>query len=199
MGTFEKLGILVIVVIIVMILAVAISQWGGIAESDAAVASPTSALTVHDVVDPPAADPPTPDPRVDPAPAPAAEAWPGGVPKSYEIREGDSVWVLVVRRWGLKETFIAAIDAANPRVNVARVRPGVELAIPDPTPYRRGAAKRASAHGTRLYEVQVGDRLESIAKKHLGKRSRWKDILLLNPGLDARRLKPGQKLRLPAR
>ena len=31
MGTFEKLGILVIVVIIVMILAVAIYQWGGAA------------------------------------------------------------------------------------------------------------------------------------------------------------------------
>ncbi len=29
MGTFEKLGILVIVVIIVMIMAVAIYQWGG--------------------------------------------------------------------------------------------------------------------------------------------------------------------------
>ena len=29
MGSFEKLGILVIVIIIVMILAVAIHQWGG--------------------------------------------------------------------------------------------------------------------------------------------------------------------------
>ena len=46
MGSFEKLGILVIVVIIVMILAVAIYQWGG-ADAPSDLARRSSGVTAE--------------------------------------------------------------------------------------------------------------------------------------------------------
>jgi phage tail protein X len=201
MGTFEKLGILVIVVIIVMILAVAIYQWGGAgAPATASVVEVPETLTIRDIEDLVAQDA-----RESPAPPASADAgtWPGGIPKRYRIEPADKVWVLVVKRWGLKETFIPAIEAANPKVNFARMRPGQELLIPDPSAYARTASERQVAPpkvgATRLYEVQTGDTLESIAYRHLGAKGRWPDIVGLNPGIEPKRLFEGQEIYLPVR
>jgi len=197
MGTFEKLGILVIVVIIVMILAVAIYQWGGTASEPFAVAPQGSGLLTVDLDDlkmdeeeqEAASD------TVDVLPTP--ETWPGGIPKRYVIQKDDKLWVIVVKRWGLRDSFIAAIVAANPKVDVMRLRPGKELSIPDPTAYRPGRASRATPATGRTYEVQGGDTLESIAHRHLGKRSRWHEIVDLNPSLNPKRLMEGQEILLP--
>ncbi|MHC4547578.1 MAG: LysM peptidoglycan-binding domain-containing protein [Planctomycetota bacterium] len=201
MGTFEKLGVLVIVVIIVMILAVAIYQWGGAAtEPVAAAPELPDPLTIRylDELDGERAESPPPDAAV----TPDADTWPGDIPKRYTIAPNDRVWVLVVKRWHLKESFIPAIAAANPRANLQRLRPGQTLVIPDPSAYLRGAttkSPRTRGRGTRRYEVQIGDTLESIAFRHLGSRQRWPDIISLNPGLNPKRLQEGQEIILPVR
>lgn len=51
--------------------------------------------------------------------------------------------------------------------------------------------------GTSEYVVQKGDSPALIAKRMLGKESRWSEIAELNPGLDPKRLKVGSKLVLP--
>jgi len=196
MGTFEKLGILVIVVIIVMILAVAIYQWGGTAAEPFAATPQGSGLLTVNLDDLPDEDEPEAPPAVPEVP-PTPDMWPGGIPKRYVIQKDDKLWVIVVRRWALKESFIAAIVAANPRVDVKRLRPGKELSIPDPSAYRTSRAPVAASGAGRTYEVQGGDTLESIAHRHLGKRSRWHEIVDLNPSLNPDRLMEGQEILLP--
>jgi len=201
MGTFEKLGILVIVIIIVMILAVAISQWGGIASetSGALAESPSNeTLTIRNLDDI-ARDYGDAEGEEQPV-ASGPDEWSGGVPKRYVIERGDKVWVLVVKRWKLKETFISAVSAANPGLNLTRLRPGQTLVVPDPSGYERSRRKAAKpGDGARVYEVQNGDNLERIAKKHLGSKTRWREISKLNPGIRPERLMPGQRILVPAR
>jgi len=202
MGTFEKLGILVIVVIIVMILAVAIYQWGGAGNpAPATVLETPGGLTIKDLADlaresdaPPAAK--AAPVATDPA------SWPGGIPKAYRIARDDKVWVLVVKRWGLKESFIQAIETNNPKIDFKRLKPGAELVIPDPANYVRASAEKQTPKkptGARLYEVQGGDTLESIAFNHLGAKTRWPDIVSMNPGLEPKRLFEGQEIYLPGK
>lgn len=51
---------------------------------------------------------------------------------------------------------------------------------------------------TEPYTVQDGDSFESIAVARLGSRAAWPEIEKLNPGVDPRRLRPGQQLKLPS-
>ncbi len=202
MGTFEKLGILVIVVIIVMILAVAIYQWGGAGSpTPATVVETPGGLTIRDLVDltREAED------AGDAKPVPVASdpaSWPGGIPKVHRIARDDKVWVLVVKRWGLKESFIQAIEANNPKIDFKRLKLGTELVVPDPAKYVRTSAEKQAPKkptGARLYEVKGGDTLESIAFYHLGAKTRWPDILSMNPGLEPKRLFEGQEIYLPGK
>lgn len=207
MGTFEKLGILVIVVIIVMILAVAIYQWGGAGSPPSGtvteVPPATSELTVTTLgqlmeEDARARQTPTPD-------GAAAGTWPGGIPQRYTILKDDKVWVLVVKRWGLKDSFIQQIVDANPKIDFKRMRPGTEIVVPDPSRFIRSASDPAplpvpaKAGSIRRYEVQGGDTLESIAYRHLGSKTRWPDIVSLNPGLEPKKLFEGQEIYLPVK
>ena len=195
MGTFEKLGILVIVVIIVMILAVAVYQWGGATEPvvEGDLPDPLTIRYLEDLEEPERASDGTQE-RVAPQ-----DAWPGGIPKEYEIRKNDKVWILVVNNWRLKESFIAAISAANPRADMRRLLPGQILKIPDPSAYVRKAGRASRQSNARRYEIQIGDTLESIADRHLGSRLRWRDIVKLNPGLNPKRLMEGQVISIPVR
>jgi phage tail protein X len=201
MGTFEKLGILVIVVIIVMILAVAIYQWGGAGSpaSGTVMELPAPELTVKTLKELEEEDRnagPPPD-------AAHAGTWPGGIPNRYTIAKDDKVWVLVVKRWGLKDSFIQEIENANPKIDFKRLRPGMEIVIPDPSRFVRSGSEPAplpaKTGATRRYEVQGGDTLESIAYRHLGSKTRWPDIVSLNPGLEPKRLFEGQEIFLPVK
>jgi len=202
MGTFEKLGILVIVVIIVMILAVAIYQWGGAGSPGAGpvVEVPATTLTVKTIDDLVGQDE-----NAAPKPPASGDAatWPGGIPKRYVVARDDKVWVLVVKRWELKESFIHEIEKSNPKIDFRRLRPGMELVVPDPSSYSRSTAEKQApapkTPGVRRYEVQGGDTLESIAFRHLGSKTRWPDIVALNPGLDPQHLFAGQEIYLPVK
>jgi len=227
MGSFEKLGILVIVVIIVMILAVAIYQWGGTEgpnEWRGALDGPTPPLSVL-------TKKPAGARNVDyirreeerkrleaerrnsssASGVASGPAWPGGIPKSYTIKKGDVVWNLVIKDWRLKEGFTGAIARANPELNMMRLRPGKRIRIPNPDAYRSGSKssarsaqpvghpKRKIPRGARIIEVQEGDSFSTIAYEQLGRASRMDEIMALNPGVKPKNLRPGQKLIIPAR
>jgi nucleoid-associated protein YgaU len=197
MGSFEKLGILVIVIIIVMILAVAIHQWGG-------------GAAPHDLDPLRVQVPPAPEPSdirledIIEGPSTSGETWADGTPKRYTIRSGDVVSKLVQVRWNLKYSFIEEIRKANPERNMIRLLPGDVLVIPDTADYQRGGSSGSHAgepapapSRMRRYEIQEGDTLESIARKLLGRKSRWTRIRDANPGLKPERLRPGQTILIP--
>ena len=198
MGSFEKLGILVIVIIIVMILAVAIHQWGG---------APGDLEPLRVKV------PPAPEPRdirledlID-GPETVGETWADGTPRRYTIRSGDSIWKLVMDQWKLKESFVEEVRKANPGRNTLRLTPGDVLVVPDTAHSQRGGSVNAGSGGGAAaptpaalarYHIQEGDTLQSIARKFLGKTSRWNRIHEANPGLKPERLRPGDYIWVPS-
>lgn len=139
---------------------------------------------------------------------------PSGTPKaepkkadgpSYEVRSGDTLSEIAERELGSVK-FTAALAAANPSVDPARLLVGQKLVLPSVEGGKatgtsgqavgRTSAKSAPAtEGT--YRVQEGDNLWGIAARALGAGERYKDILAANPGLDADRLRVGQLLKLP--
>ncbi len=211
MGSFEKLGILVIVVIIVMILAVAIHQWGGTGSEVAGEVGGIARAFVPGSIDPaPLERDPTSGIAMESPPLGAGQgntggaAWPDGIPRSYTVQKDDVLWKLVVQTWKLKDSFIRAIEASNPKMNVAKLMPGETIAIPDPAAYREGAGAKASGTSppggaTASYEVRANDSFESIAKKLLGSASRWREIQVLNPGIKPRALQQGQVIVVPVK
>jgi nucleoid-associated protein YgaU len=207
MGSFEKLGILVIVLIIVMILVVAVYQWGG-ADFEAA----PEALRVAPYTPPAQIDPPherdledltrdgtappdhTEKTAMEREPAPQTDkTGRRGVPVQYIVRRNDSVWKLV-RRWGLRDAFIERIRKENglSQSKLAKLRVGQKLSIPDPQGYFRGAKYRT-------YVVREGDSLSTLAETHLGSSRRWQEIQTLNPSISPKRLRPGMELKFPTK
>jgi sulfite exporter TauE/SafE/copper chaperone CopZ/phage tail protein X len=62
------------------------------------------------------------------------------------------------------------------------------------------AVERAHAVAQdKIYRVVAGDTLRGVAKKTYGDASKWKAIVAANPGLNARRLRPGTTIVLPDR
>jgi len=47
------------------------------------------------------------------------------------------------------------------------------------------------------HTVSSGETLETISRRYLGKKSRWRQIAAANPGIDPRRLMVGQKILIP--
>jgi len=220
MGSFEKLGILVIVIIIVMILVVAIYQWGG-AEFELApealrvpyagpalVDNPNrpSESDLDDLIDAERrrrggsdrAAGGAGDQEAGGAKTPAKSR--RGVPEVYRVQRNDSAWKLV-RRWGLKDSFIQRIAAANPKVRIRLLQVGQLLVIPNPKGHFRGSSKskaepRAKG-GYRTYRVKEGDSFWTIAKHQLGDALRGDEIQRLNPRVSAKRMRPGMVLKIP--
>jgi LysM repeat protein len=59
--------------------------------------------------------------------------------------------------------------------------------------------RASSNRDTREYEVQSKDTFSSIAKEQCGSTTFWQQIKRLNPDVDPNKLKPGTKLKLPAK
>lgn len=82
---------------------------------------------------------------------------------------------------------------------VQPVKPKVTIRpITDYTPQKTIIITPATT-GSKIYEIQKGDTLWSIAKNHLGDGQRWKDIVTANPNLTPESMSIGQKIVLPAR
>ena len=75
--------------------------------------------------------------------------------------------------------------AANPPAESAK-------GIAPPNPVAPSAQAGASS-----YTIVSGDTLRGVAAKLFHDARRWRDIAAVNPGLDARRLRPGQVIKLP--
>ncbi len=67
----------------------------------------------------------------------------------------------------------------------------------EPRPLIEEPKAEAQTKPTLTYTIRKGDTLWSIAKKHLGSGTRWKEIVAVNPGLHPARLIPGRKIYLP--
>ncbi len=60
-----------------------------------------------------------------------------------------------------------------------------------------GVSPGPPATGESSYVVVIGDSLGRIALKLYNKSARWPEIVAVNPGIDPRRLRPGQVIKLP--
>jgi len=58
---------------------------------------------------------------------------------------------------------------------------------------------RPMSEGRSDYTIQPGDTLVKIAREQLGSDAHWKEIQKLNKNLDPKKLRPGMKIRIPAR
>jgi LysM repeat protein len=100
----------------------------------------------------------------------------------YTVRRGDSAFE-IAREFN---TSVGAIQQANPRVNLNRLRPGTVLCVP--------SRRRQIGPFGRTYIVRPGDTIFSIARRT---DSSVGEILRLNPGLNPNRLFVGQQIRIP--
>lgn len=56
---------------------------------------------------------------------------------------------------------------------------------------------KSEKSGYRMYEVKSGDTPRSISARELGSVKHWEEIMKLNPALDAKKLRPGTKIKIP--
>lgn len=83
-------------------------------------------------------------------------------------------------------------EQAAQRAQQENVTPNPVVVTPT-TP--AGGLDRASK--TRSYVVAKNDTLSTIAKKELGSKNRWNEILKVNEGLNPKKLKVGQTIQIP--
>lgn len=125
--------------------------------------------------------------------------------ETHRVQRGDTLTSLAQRYYGDKSlaTFLAK---SNPQiVNAASPGVGQLVRIP-PKPAKKQAVKPPASKlktrgASRTYTVKSGDSFYKIAKNVLGDSSRWNELFELNRKLvggDPKRLKPGQKVILPA-
>lgn len=133
----------------------------------------------------------------------------------YTVQEGDTFESIARSRLG-KASLCSELMKQNPGIEPKKLRPGMELALPDATALAVATkadgkeakdakeSKKANeklltppADGTRTYVVKKGDTFERIAVAELGSKRRTSELLELNAGLDPTKLKLGMSLKLP--
>lgn len=97
----------------------------------------------------------------------------------------------------LGSLIAAAVIVPSTAASAAPVSPPVSIQV-NGMEVAPDSVDHAQSPEHRVYNVQQADELWSIAETHLGGGERWRDIVKLNPELDAAsRLQAGQALRLP--
>lgn len=163
---------------------------------------------------------PSPAPKLSALPPPAARPILPPMtttPKQHTVSAGDTLSDISKQYYG-DRSHAAEILAANPRIKSARsLKIGDVLTLPEvksetgratsppavesPSARSTAASESASPAATsgKTYTVQSGDTLYSIAKKHCGSSSRWKEIQHLNQDVlkGNSRLSVGMTLKLP--
>lgn len=110
----------------------------------------------------------------------------------HVVARGETLWG-ISRQYGVS---LSALEAANPRVEARRLRPGHLLLVPIfPSAVGQGRASEASEPAATVHVVRRGETLWELARRyHLQVEDlrRWND-------LEGDLLRPGQRLRLGAR
>ncbi len=128
----------------------------------------------------------------------------------YLIKPGDSLQRIARHTLGDADRWeeIQQLNGMRNTVVIAGRKLRLPVgANPDRTSYAdaknkaKGVTEAASktAAGSGYYAVKSGDSLSQIAQDELGSVKRQKDILALNPGLTAKNLRAGSKIRMPVR
>lgn len=103
----------------------------------------------------------------------------------------------------LRQEFTNAVTRATVSIQMIEaydVRPKIGRTATRPSPKPPSKSKpSARPPQTRTVTVKKGDTLFELAVKYLGSGPRWKEIAKLNKISDPRKLKVGQKLRIPPR
>ncbi len=163
-------------------------------------------------------------PITTPVPTPAIDV---ASAHEYVVQKGDSLARIAKRTLGAESRW-SEIQALNGGVTPNALRVGMKLKLPadanasnHATPSLATAQKsatkssapkantgkpvaattkkvEASDDGAPTYTIRKGDTLNAIAERKLGAKSRVRDILALNPGLDPHRISVGTKIKLPA-
>ncbi len=142
-------------------------------------------------------------------------------PRVYVVRDKDTLSEIALRELGTSKRWPEIIDQ-NPGLNPAKLLVGARLKLPQDgepahvaarpqeatspatsaptatTATTRGRKAAAAATSDVSYRVVADDSLWRIAERSLGDGERWREILALNPGLDAKKLLVGTELKLPS-
>ncbi len=143
---------------------------------------------------------------------------PSTVRATHKVVSGDT-FESIAKSLG-SVALVADIKRLNPSVVPAKMQLNTVLQLPSPAEIearlggsarggsaRSGSANNSSANkstttiasGTRSYIIAKGDTLEGIARRELGDPRRVRDLQQLNPGVEAKSLKVGRSLLLPAK
>jgi serine-type D-Ala-D-Ala carboxypeptidase/endopeptidase (penicillin-binding protein 4) len=146
---------------------------------------------------------PVPDAAPAPARAPAAAASEAGpaASRTHRVRSGETLSHIARDH----EVSVADIERANPGLDARRIRVGQTIRIPGGTAAAPPSAPATSAEETapaaaqpaataRTHTVRSGETLDAISKRY---GTTVAALQRANPGLNPRRLMPGQTLQLP--
>jgi nucleoid-associated protein YgaU len=163
-------------------------------------------------------------PFANPQPKPIADKFQRNPDGTYEIRQGDSYWIISRKAYGSSRYFRALAEynrkvIADPQQMKAGkkivIPPVQELerrlahlipetpAAPKPSIVMASAEREAGfftdEEGNPMYRVQENDTLTGISQRHLGRSSRWIQIYELNRDKlsNPNQLKIGTTLKLP--
>jgi len=119
----------------------------------------------------------------------------------YVVQAGDTLSGIAQKALGSAKRW-REISELNPKVDPSRLFVGAKLALPGgsasaPNVAAPKRSKPQASTSGRVYVVQTGDMLSTIAQRELGSARHWRAIADLNPKVDPDRLFVGAKLRLP--
>ncbi len=122
---------------------------------------------------------------------------------TYKVQRGDTLGEIAKAKLG-SSSLHTEITRLNPSVRPERLQVGQVLVLPATTelassPTVADSSRDAGSPRDAVvaYTVGKGDTLEGIARRQLGDRRRVGELQELNPGIEPKNLRIGQKLRLP--